>query len=403
MSEDPKPFDTHPRKEDVTTEELEKRAESGDSDAMVHLAVRYLLECSDEVGKAKGERTESVKRKEGEVIRLLQSAVGKGNPDALSVLGNCFLRGVVVEMDQKKGFEMLTRAADEGSGDAMMKLRLCYKRGIFVDPDAKRAHTLHLEGKKKGGEIAELKYHLHHVEDSVDEMVHLSHDYLYGSNGCEKDLKRAFELAKGMFDMGFVMALSNMATALIKADDIEKGLQVFERGVYLGDELLMASFAKMLDKGDGIPKNPKKGIELYERAAKLGNSLALLNLGRYYCYGYRAGELRKNLERAAELLELACKRENRREALPLLARLYLGEFRLFGDLRENQRRAVELLQEAEKEPDFAEAHELVVEMRRPYKSCFNWMEGCCRFGLRCKYKHDISEFGKGRPHLGRRY
>jgi len=352
-----------------------------DPKEMTYLALHYLVECS------KGNR-----ENEKKAIDLLKSAKDMGDSDALGCLGNCYLRGIAVEMNQELGFSMIRTASDEGSASAMMMLGVCYRHGIYVEQEKNREKELFDMAKEKGGEDKRMEVKVHSgfrgdkdiesLQKAADmgetDAIHaLAYSYLIGSSGLKRDPIKAAELYKRLADMGYINEIGNTGLAYEKAKDMEKAVHYYERSAYLGSRTGTYRLARFLMEDE---KDVPRAIELYKRSSKLGNASAMLELGRYY---YHGNFVEKSQPEAIRLWENACQHEND------LAKFELGRLYMRSGRYQNQRRAIELLQSSHTR----EAERYLQSLaRRDRPDCFAWMKGRCTFGDRCVYKHDVANF-----------
>ena len=101
-----------------------KAADSGCSDAMVHLAM-MLMDRSDD------ERREA--------IALLEKADEAGNPSGTRDLAYCYAVGIGVEKNKELGAKLYIKAAEAGNAKAMCNIGVMYSYGNGVEQDFVKA------------------------------------------------------------------------------------------------------------------------------------------------------------------------------------------------------------------------------------------------------------------------
>lgn len=92
-----------------------------------------------------------------------------------TAFGQCYLQGIGVAKNKKKGFKWLATAAKQESMDALWKLGQCYETGDGVSKDPQKAFDLYTRGAEQGSSFAQM---------------FLGYAYLHGLTG-EKDYEEA--------------------------------------------------------------------------------------------------------------------------------------------------------------------------------------------------------------------
>jgi len=115
--------------------------DKGNTNAMVNVGKMYFY-------------GDGVKVDEKKAMSLFQSAVDKGNVQAMYLLGNMFYNGYGVAVDKKKAMELYQCAADKGDAEAMYTLGLKYCTGDGVNVNKKKAKELFQLLADKGNENA---------------------------------------------------------------------------------------------------------------------------------------------------------------------------------------------------------------------------------------------------------
>jgi uncharacterized protein len=177
-------------------------------------------------------------------------------------MGNLYRKGLGVEKDMKKAFELFMYAAERGHVEDQSNVGFMYMRGDGVDVDYKAAMVWLSKATAQNWATA------------YDKIGLL---YLNGW-GVKKDPARAFE--------------------------------AFGKGANLGNSPSMVNYANCYKDGVGTDQDFKKAYRLYTQAAHLGNAAAYSNLG----YLSQAGQgTKKDLVEAAFWFTLAS-REGKEDA-----------------------------------------------------------------------------------------
>jgi TPR repeat protein len=196
----------------------------------------------------------------GEEAAALNLIVMKaGYLDGYHNMGNLYRKGLGVEKDVKKAFELYMYAAERGHPEDQSNVGYMYMRGEGVDVDYKQAMVWLTKATAQNWATA------------YDKIGLL---YLNGW-GVKKDAVRAFE--------------------------------AFGKGANLGNAPSMVNYANCYKEGVGTEQDFKKAYHLYAQAAHLGNAAAYSNLG----YLSLAGQgVKKDLAEAAFWFTLASREGN---------------------------------------------------------------------------------------------
>lgn len=232
-----------PSAEPSLLEQLEKKAEKGDGDALATLGYLYYT----------GENVDADLTR---AVDYLEQAVnaGAGNSgEIMTLLGNLYLNGTL-PVDEAKAFSWYKRGAEAGNATAKQMLGRCYRQGIGVGADLEQAVKWYEEA------VAD--------EDALA-MQELSYLYLTGE-GVEQNTEEALSL------------LSDAA--------------------YGGDVTAMVAMAKFYYVGEYLEKDFSKAAMWYERAANQGNPEAMYWIG---CMYYNAEGVEGSYTLAAKWLRSA--------------------------------------------------------------------------------------------------
>ncbi|RHZ60182.1 hypothetical protein Glove_357g21 [Diversispora epigaea] len=152
-------------------------------------------------------------------------------------LARMYLKGIGIEKDLKKGFQIYSKVADEGSHIALNCMGHCYEVGLGVEKNGKKALELYLKSAKQENLVALLK---------------VGHCYEFG---------------KG-----------------ITIDEIS-GFQYYIKSAYAGNIEAMYVVGGCYNKGIGVSVDSKEAFKWYLTAAEKGYSTAQYFLGHFYKYG----------------------------------------------------------------------------------------------------------------------
>ncbi|MBA3446079.1 MAG: caspase family protein [Pseudaminobacter sp.] len=166
-----------------------------------------------------------------EAAVLNKIAIEAGYLGGYHNMGNLYRKGLGVEKDLEKAFELYMYAAERGHPEDQSNIGVMYMQGSGVAEDYKLA----LEWLTKASEQNWATAH-----DKIGLL------YLNGW-GVEKDTAKAFE--------------------------------EFGKGANLGNAPAMVNYANSFRKGVGTDQNFKKAYRLYMQAANLGATPAFVNLG----------------------------------------------------------------------------------------------------------------------------
>jgi len=156
-----------------------------------------------------------------------QQAADKGDPSGKFELGECYLHGIGVIADEKRGLDLVRETADAGDSRAMSEMGFCYSRGLGVAKDFNAAFQWYSKSSEKG---------------NLDGSGNLGILYLKGE-GVQANSKKAAEL--------------------------------FEKGANAGNVFCMQLYAGCLAEGRGVGKNSLLATSWYRKAAKAGNRIAI--------------------------------------------------------------------------------------------------------------------------------
>jgi TPR repeat protein len=172
-----------------------------------------------------------------EAARLNEIAMRAGSLAGYHNMGNLYRKGLGVEKDQKKAFELFLYAAERGHVEDQSNVGVMYMQGQGVEKDFAQAMRWLMAASEQNWGTAADKIGLLHLD----------------GKGVEKN--------------------------------IDKALEFFEKGVNLGDRNSMVNLANLYMKGIGVEADAPLARDLFMRAARLGAVAAYINLGNIYASG----------------------------------------------------------------------------------------------------------------------
>lgn len=190
-------------------------------------------------------------------------------------MGLAYLEGIDVEVDRRRGVELLTQAAEAGSVDAMEKLHSMYSNGIGVRVDYREA--------RKWAERLAAFFRERYGADHPDTLRALNSVAIACSSLGE--YQKALELTEQVYDAGCktqgskhinsVITLHNLAVCHSELGDHQKALELFEKAYILRcslhgreDPLTLKSLG-MLALEHYYLRNYKMAVELGEKVYAL--------------------------------------------------------------------------------------------------------------------------------------
>ncbi|WEZ85878.1 caspase family protein (plasmid) [Rhizobium sp. 32-5/1] len=200
-------------------------------------------------------------------------------------------------------------AMKAGSLAAYHNMGNLYRKGLGVEKDISKAFELYLYAAERG-----------HVED----MSNVGFMYMQGQ-GVKQDYALAMKWLSAAADENWSSALDKIGLLYLKGlgtkADIARAIDYFQRGTNVGDRSSMVNLATLYMKGTGVKKDNVVARDLFSRAARLGAVAAYINLGNIYAEG-KSGIKADPME-AAFWYTLAS-REGREEALAQLKGILSG-------------------------------------------------------------------------------
>lgn len=302
-------------------EEIVKRAEQKDPQALAQLAEKY-------VGIAQNYPNYEQEKGLQEAFETAGKAADAGDPLGMFVLGMCYENGYGTEVDYDKAFGLYKRSAELGNPRGELSLSQCYLtgRGTEIDadgaiewlerseahgnPEAEQVRGLYRQlmpmvaldklgdGEKSGGpdpvqgsrlmqRAAEL--------GSADAQGFLGMMYING-NHVEQDFETGISWLKKASERGNQQATgalarydrpeaynaaANMEFAKKEAADKEKVFRLMKHAAEGGLAASQSTLGFLYMNGYGVLPDYKTGMEWFRKAAEQGNENAIKNIEKY--------------------------------------------------------------------------------------------------------------------------
>ncbi|XP_047310550.1 ERAD-associated E3 ubiquitin-protein ligase component HRD3A-like [Impatiens glandulifera] len=285
---------------------LEYQGEKGNAGAMYKLGIFYYF-------GLRGIRRDHVK-----ALSWFSKAVEKGEPRAMELLGELYMRGAGVERNYTKALEWLTLASRQHHYSAYNGLGYLYVKGYGVDKKnytkAKLYFEKAAENKESGGYYNLGVLYLKGI--GVKRDVKVARElFMTAANagqpkafyqlakmfqtgiGLKKNLQMATSLYKLVAERGPWSSLSRWALESYLKGDVGKALFLYSRMAELGYEVAQSNAAWILDKiGEQSMCMGETGFctdverhqlahTLWWQASEQGNEHAALLIGDAYYYG----------------------------------------------------------------------------------------------------------------------
>jgi len=132
--------------------------------------------------------TQDIEIKPISLIKVLSIMIKNNDYEAMYYLGHCYLKGIEVEKNEKKAFEILNVAASHGNENAQTTLGLCYYYGIGTEINYNKAYTYFMLVFNDGEDV---------IDINTVSFYYIGECYYYG-RGVKKNMKKAFEVWKDL-------------------------------------------------------------------------------------------------------------------------------------------------------------------------------------------------------------
>lgn len=163
-------------------------------------------------------------------------------------------------------------------------------------------------------------------EGKIEDQMNLAYMYLYGTNGVQQDLSKAFEYYQMAAEQNNPIALNNLGSLYFNGigtnPDVKKAVALFTKAAELGNDNAATNLAFIYLKGGAKdPARNKIAMDLFKKAASSGNNVAKFMLGYAYYLGF---VYEQNYDQAFKLIKSAAgNNSNLDEAQIVLADMYI--------------------------------------------------------------------------------
>ncbi len=235
--------------------DLTAKAENGDREAMIELAMIYL----DETGAETGGKTYAAKAR-----YWLEESAAAGSDRAMLGLGTMNELGFGFEKNPQAAAEWYGRAAEYGNSAAMVRLGEMNEKGIGTDVDLAAALKWYERAAEKGDSNAMLRIG----------------DMHFGGKGMPSDLDKALEWYEKAAKSGNADARFKTGNLLeFGKGDVAGAYGWYVKAADEGSAQAMLRLGRMSETGEGAARNFAKAEEWYLKAVSLGNAEAMTRMG----------------------------------------------------------------------------------------------------------------------------
>lgn len=190
-------------------------------------------------------------------------AAKAGNSDAQVIIGECYLYGVGVSVNDKEAFQWFCKAADQWNLTAIACKGFSYLNGWGVKADTKKGLSL-----------------IEHSADAnnIRGIIYLGYCYLHGF-GVKINHKKAFQLIQKAADTGDDLAQNWLAWRYWNGDGTQKNkttaLYWFRKSAEQGNIFSQWKLGELYEKGNEVEKDYVKAMEWYCKSAAQGDKDAI--------------------------------------------------------------------------------------------------------------------------------
>lgn len=180
----------------------------------------------------------------------------KGHPDAANNLADMYLNGESVPVNEKEAIKWFEFAASKNVVEAMFTLGIIYEQGIGVEADEEKAFQYYLKSAEGGYEDAQYR---------------IGSIYLEGLLNRQQSIPLAIKWFERAADSHHIDSIYNLAFLYEQGygvvQNIKKALHYYKKASLLGDYQAKLNIATIYEKGIGIKKSIKEANK-WKDAAK---------------------------------------------------------------------------------------------------------------------------------------
>lgn len=205
-------------------------------------------------------------------VEIWKRAAELGSADAHFMLAKYYYE-TVIDNRCDEGIFHYTKAAEQNHVKAIFCLGDCYLRGCGVDVDEKKG----LELIKKS---AELGYAAAYVD--------IANFYFFGEYGFAQDYKKAFELYQKSLDLGQISSIHIIGECYEFGYgvpvDMQQAFNLYMRAAELGMPQSQSKIGDYYYTGFMLQQDYKQAVKWYSKSSD--TSPSMFGLGRCYYYGH---------------------------------------------------------------------------------------------------------------------
>lgn len=210
------------------------------------------------------------------------------------VLGNWYLNGVGVEVDEEQALEWFKKAAEQGHVEAQNMLGRCYEEGWGTVKDEEEAFQWFKKAAEQGNATAQCN-----LADYYRKGVFVKKDYKKSFKWFDKAAKQGNATGQSVLGVYYEYGLG------VEKDE-NQAFKWYKKAAEQGDANGQYSIGKLFENGIGTRENPIQAFQWYKKAAEQGDERAQCRLG--YCYSAGYG-IETDMEKAFCWYEKAAKQD----------------------------------------------------------------------------------------------
>lgn len=201
------------------------------------------------LGRAHANGTFDISHDQGMALVCFEKAAEQDDPEGLSELATCYIKGLGVESNVYKSVPYLAQAAKLGQGNAQTMLGIFYYSGVAGERNLKMSGELFLDALKN--ENCTVK------DEARSHLFTVTNHLLEGSDLCRKDTHTAFAFLRqflphaGEFTARVQYQLAMcLCTATGTEEDLDTGLAFLTESARAGMPLAIEKLAEVEEVAD---------------------------------------------------------------------------------------------------------------------------------------------------------
>lgn len=278
---------------DYVLKSIKKRADAGDTAAMVELGKKFM-------------NGDGVKKNYKKALKYLERATSERDAEAFVELGKLHLKmsSILTEADARtKAEDAWTRADGLGSVEAAYRIGRLYCQAGYVARNRDKAEFWYKRAADKGYAPAQYELgdlYLHKYEGRAKESFELmkkaaeggvaeayetlGNFYAFSDLGMA-DNDKAIAAFSAAANAGITSAMTMLASFYIDNGEAKKGIAAYEQAAEKGDRIAMALLGDSYYSGDVVERDYDKAFYWYNRAADKYYPHTFFGVARCYLYG----------------------------------------------------------------------------------------------------------------------